>query len=252
VKILKIDSAKEKQLPAIFNLDNLCFGGLWSLDSYQRELASPNSTLLILSLQELNISKDKTTLLSTPQVQELDFSLATSSQKTGQSSVPVSDCLSDTYVLLQRSLNTLEQDKQELSVILEQEEPKKKGKTQIIGIGCFWTILEEAHITLLGIHPEYQGQGLGQLLLYALLKKAVNQKLEWATLEVRTTNIAALSLYQKFGFEIVGKRKKYYQVTGEDALILWQKKLAQPEFKKDLLYWQAQINERLQKEGWLI
>lgn len=92
---------------------------------------------------------------------------------------------------------------------------------KIIGCGCFWAILEEAHITLLAIHPDYQGKGLGKLLLCALLNDAVNRKLERATLEVKASNQVALSLYTKFGFKIAGRRKGYYQDTGEDALILW-------------------------------
>ncbi len=97
------------------------------------------------------------------------------------------------------------------------------NKERIIGLGCFWAILEEAHITLLMIHPDFQGQGFGQLLLDALLKEANNRKLERATLEVRDSNTIALHLYQKFGFKTAGIRKGYYQATGEDALILWRK-----------------------------
>ena len=80
----------------------------------------------------------------------------------------------------------------------------------IIGCGCFWEILEEAHITLLMISPEYQGQGLGQLLLHGLLGDAVSRNLERATLEVRVSNQLALCLYQKFGFKVIGQRKGYY------------------------------------------
>jgi ribosomal-protein-alanine N-acetyltransferase len=57
-------------------------------------------------------------------------------------------------------------------------------ETKVIGLGCFWAILEEAHITLLAIHPDFQGQGLGKLLLASLLEDAVKRKLERATLEV--------------------------------------------------------------------
>ncbi|MGK7887530.1 MAG: ribosomal protein S18-alanine N-acetyltransferase, partial [Crocosphaera sp.] len=106
-------------------------------------------------------------------------------------------------------------------------------------------ILEEAHITLLMISPEYQGQGLGQLLLYGLLRDAVNRNLERATLEVRVSNKPALCLYQKFGFEVAGKRKGYYQTTGEDALVLWRKGLQYPEFEQDLYIWKQQIDDRL-------
>ncbi|MDJ0731573.1 MAG: ribosomal protein S18-alanine N-acetyltransferase [Crocosphaera sp.] len=120
----------------------------------------------------------------------------------------------------------------------------------IIGCGCFWEILEEAHITLLMIAPEYQGQGLGQLLLYSLLRDALSRNLERATLEVRVSNQPALSLYQKFGFEVAGQRKGYYQQTGEDALVLWRRGLHYPQFQQELSIWQQQINDRLTANHW--
>ncbi|MFP4007173.1 MAG: ribosomal protein S18-alanine N-acetyltransferase [Spirulinaceae cyanobacterium] len=91
----------------------------------------------------------------------------------------------------------------------------------LIAMGCFWAILEEAHITLLAVAPAYRRQGLGSLLLSTLLQKAQARGLERATLEVRRSNQAAIALYQKFGFKIAGTRKKYYQDNQEDALILW-------------------------------
>ena len=96
---------------------------------------------------------------------------------------------------------------------------------RLVGLGCLWAILEEAHLTLLLVHPEHRRQGLGRQLLRGLLDSARSRGLEWATLEVGEHNEAALSLYQKFGFETIGRRKKYYQKTGEDALILWRKGL---------------------------
>jgi [ribosomal protein S18]-alanine N-acetyltransferase len=119
-----------------------------------------------------------------------------------------------------------------------------------IGLGCLWVILEEAHITVLAIDPRYQRQGLGQALLWALLASAHQRGLEWATLEVRTSNQAAVSLYQKFGFQEVGKRRSYYQDNGEDALILWRKGLQQPEFGQMLEEWREQTIDRLRQSGW--
>jgi ribosomal-protein-alanine N-acetyltransferase len=116
---------------------------------------------------------------------------------------------------------------------------------QVLGFGCFWSILEEAHITLLAVHPDYQGKGLGKLILFALLKQAWEKKLERATLEVKDTNTIALSLYGKFGFKIAGKRRGYYQPTGEDALILWRGDLLKPSFTQDLAIWQAEIPHSL-------
>jgi ribosomal-protein-alanine N-acetyltransferase len=48
-------------------------------------------------------------------------------------------------------------------------------------------------------------------------------------LEVRITNFPALRLYEKYGFETVAIRKKYYQDTGEDALVMWMNDLFDPK-----------------------
>ena len=117
--------------------------------------------------------------------------------------------------------------------------------TKIIGMGCLWSIVDEAHITLLAIHPHYRRQGLGQLLLFKLLEDAIARNLAWATLEVNENNLAAVNLYKKYGFQIAGKRKNYYQPTGDDALVLWLKNIQQSEFKSRLTLWQQQLRVRL-------
>lgn len=119
----------------------------------------------------------------------------------------------------------------------------------VLGIGCFWMILEEAHVTLVGIAPAYQGQGLGQLLVWDLLHKAHQQGLERATLEVREGNQAALALYKRFKFQTVGRRRRYYP-DGEDALILWRGGLHHEDFLADLQQCYPQLRDRLTTEGW--
>jgi ribosomal-protein-alanine N-acetyltransferase len=100
----------------------------------------------------------------------------------------------------------------------------------VIGVGGFWQILEEAHIHLLAIHPQYQGKGLGKFLLGQLLQLAKEIGLERATLEVRESNHQALGLYQKFGFQEAGRRPNYYADTSEAGVILWLNHLEQREF----------------------
>lgn len=116
------------------------------------------------------------------------------------------------------------------SLLLTLVRKEAGSEPQLIGIGCFWAIVEEAHITLLGIHPAYRRQGWGELLFCHLLEAASNWPLERATLEVRASNTAAIALYQNLGFEIAGRRKDYYPMPPEDALILWRSHLDQPEF----------------------
>jgi ribosomal-protein-alanine N-acetyltransferase len=90
----------------------------------------------------------------------------------------------------------------------------------LLGYGGVWMILEEAHISTLAVRPEWREQGLGELLLAALIEQALEQAAETVTLEVRESNRAAQGLYVKYGFETVGLRKRYYPDNQEDALIM--------------------------------
>ncbi|MGF1675694.1 MAG: ribosomal protein S18-alanine N-acetyltransferase [Rivularia sp. (in: cyanobacteria)] len=112
---------------------------------------------------------------------------------------------------------------------------------KLLGMGCFWSILEEAHITILAINPEYHRQGMGTALLYSLIKTARDRNLERVTLEVRVSNQAAISLYEKFGFKTAGRRRRYYQDNGEDALILWLGGIHKPDFAETLANWDVNV-----------
>lgn len=122
----------------------------------------------------------------------------------------------------------------------------------ILGFGCLWAVLEEAHITMMAVRPEHQGQGLGKYLVWGLLEKAWSQGLEWATLEVRESNHVAIALYEKFNFEIIGKRPKYYEITREDAIVMWRKGLNKADFPQVLARWYLEIAEATALKGWQI
>jgi len=99
---------------------------------------------------------------------------------------------------------------------------KEKTTNQLLGyFGC-WQIFDEFHIINLAVAPCYRRQGIGSLILDHLLDIAKKKNCKRVILEVRSTNVPAQKLYSKFGFEIIGKRKKYYS-DGEDALILEKK-----------------------------
>ncbi|WP_024545756.1 ribosomal protein S18-alanine N-acetyltransferase [Picosynechococcus sp. NKBG15041c] len=124
--------------------------------------------------------------------------------------------------------------------------PAPHDQNKLIGLGCLWSIVEEAHITIMAVHPDLQRRGLGQLILLGLLRDAWRRGLERATLEVRASNHGAIALYEKFGFQVAGRRKGYYQATGEDALIMWRKGLDHPEFASQLQTWETAVGDRLQ------
>jgi ribosomal-protein-alanine N-acetyltransferase len=90
----------------------------------------------------------------------------------------------------------------------------------IVGYAGFWLVLDEAHIGTLAIHPHWRGHGLGEQLLIALLQRAIERGAVTVHLEVRVGNTVAQSLYRKYGFEAVGRRKQYYRDNKEDAFLM--------------------------------
>lgn len=91
---------------------------------------------------------------------------------------------------------------------------------KIIGYGGLWCVMDEGEITNIAVHPEYRKQGIGESVLKALLNEAQTRNLKVIHLEVRSSNVAARRLYEKFGFESISIRKNYYKQPIEDAVIM--------------------------------
>jgi [ribosomal protein S18]-alanine N-acetyltransferase len=124
------------------------------------------------------------------------------------------------------------------------------------GVGCGWTILDETHLVLLAVHPNLRRQGLGCAILLGLLNYARARGSNYATLEVRASNQAAIALYEKLGFKTAGRRPRYYSDadsnTSEDALILWRSGLQSTKFKTQMLQrWQS-LEQRWAAQCWKI
>lgn len=88
-------------------------------------------------------------------------------------------------------------------------------------IGCFsgWMVADEFEIDNIAVSPDWRKSGVGSKLLSAAIKIARQKEASQAFLEVRSSNQAACSLYKKFGFVSVGRRKNYYRDPVDDALI---------------------------------
>ncbi len=97
---------------------------------------------------------------------------------------------------------------------------KKHTNEYILGYIGFWYIVDEAHISTLAVHPSERRTGIGEGLLTHAMEDAESIGAEVVTLEVRSSNQPAILLYQKFGFEVVGRRPRYYQDNGEDAILM--------------------------------
>ena len=90
--------------------------------------------------------------------------------------------------------------------------------SKLIAFACGSRILDELQITAIGVHTKYRKQDLGQKILENLLETAHLRGAEYATLEVSSTNKAAIALYLRCGFKTIGQRPHYYK-NGSDALI---------------------------------
>lgn len=91
---------------------------------------------------------------------------------------------------------------------------------QLVAMASGWLVVDELHITVVAVDPQQQRQGLGRQVLRALLSHGQRLGAERATLEVATSNTAAVALYRTVGFLDAGIRRGYYR-NGDDALIQW-------------------------------
>jgi [ribosomal protein S18]-alanine N-acetyltransferase len=77
------------------------------------------------------------------------------------------------------------------------------------------------HIMNVAVDPDRRREGIATALLTDLLRR-IDGKGARFTLEVRESNTGAIELYERFGFRAAGRRRRYYQDNGEDAVIMWR------------------------------
>jgi len=78
------------------------------------------------------------------------------------------------------------------------------------------------HVMNVAVDPDHQGRGIATALLERLFELTRGDERRGYTLEVRVSNLAAIRLYEKLGFEARGIRRGYYTDNREDALIMWR------------------------------
>ena len=83
-----------------------------------------------------------------------------------------------------------------------------------------WLLVDELHVATLATHPDFRRQGIAQKLLAHALNLAVKEGAVSSFLEVRASNLAAQAMYHKFGYEEVGRRRRYYKDNDEDAILM--------------------------------
>ena len=92
----------------------------------------------------------------------------------------------------------------------------------IVGYCGYLQVLDEADITNVAVDAASRRDGVGESMLQELMRRGAQKGIKAFTLEVRESNLAAISLYQKLGFASAGIRKNFYDAPKENAVIMWK------------------------------
>lgn len=103
---------------------------------------------------------------------------------------------------------------------------------ELVGYGGTLLILDEAHVMTLAVREDRRRRGIGARLLLELVRRSEEKGARFLTLEARKSNLAAIELYGRFGFQIMGERKHYYLDNLENALIMWTDDIGTPEYRR--------------------
>lgn len=104
----------------------------------------------------------------------------------------------------------------------------------LLGYAGYWLIADEVHISTIAVAPQRRRSGFGATLILNTFFMAYEHDAALVTLEVRENNFGAQNLYKSFRFESVGRRKRYYRDTGEDAILMTVFLRDNPNYKQFL------------------
>jgi len=93
------------------------------------------------------------------------------------------------------------------------------GERAVAYGGMLWAP-DEGQITNIAVTAAQRGRGVGSAVLSDLIAQAREKRCQTLSLEVRESNAAAIALYEKHGFLVAGRRKRFYKNPSEDALVM--------------------------------
>ncbi|HLC28750.1 MAG TPA: ribosomal protein S18-alanine N-acetyltransferase [Dehalococcoidia bacterium] len=113
----------------------------------------------------------------------------------------------------------------------ERELPPLEERAELVtGVAGLWMLADEAHIVTVAVRESHRRRGIAELLLIQAIQHAQARGQALVTLECRVSNEPALALYEKYGFERVGLRPRYYSDNHEDAYVLTQSSVLSRRF----------------------
>jgi len=94
------------------------------------------------------------------------------------------------------------------------------GEPSLYGFLIYWTVHDELHILNIATDPGHRRKSVARRLMVAALEQGRSRGARLVTLEVRRSNLPAITLYRDLGFHAVGIRPNYYADEGEDAVVM--------------------------------
>lgn len=91
---------------------------------------------------------------------------------------------------------------------------------EFAGYADIWTVLDEADLYSIAVRVDFRRKGIGDAIMLAMTEMLSANGVATINLEVRVSNMPAIKLYKKYGFNECGVRPGYYLDNGEDALIM--------------------------------
>ncbi len=232
-----LDSMNHEDIAQVAKIERLCFTLPWPTSAYRRELKTPETNRYIV---ERYIPREDAAKIGLPEPTETSLTslyhpeiASLNGHEAGEKSD--GGILSRWASLLPWLRNGHESE----------DHPEPATGYSLSGYAGLWLMVDEAHVTTIGVHPDHRGQGAGELLFLGLADIAQEMKATRLTLEVRVSNLSAQALYRKYGLEIAGVRRRYYSDNGEDAYIMWSEPIASPEYRNRIAKLRAQLTERL-------
>ncbi len=192
-------------IPQVSKIEREAFPPPWPATNFRRDLTVNTSTDYLVACEELS---EKTWLATDPD--------ALNSDKPSPES-------------------KLEMIRTVIGRLLGRAVTPQAPRQFILGFAALWFLADEAHLANIAVREAYRQQGVGEHLLIAVIKLAMERNALFITLEVRAANKVAQALYRKYGFVEVGIRRGYYTDNKEDAILMTVDGITSASFEDNFL-----------------
>lgn len=231
-----LDYMTAEDIPQVATIERLCFSLPWPTSAYRRELKTPDTNRYIVAR-----------FVPPADAASIGLPLPSEQNLTALHHPPSHNGNGHREVAAQGSRTWLSNllPWRRPATSQPQEQASGTARFPIVGYAGLWLMVDEAHVTTIGVHPDHRGQGVGDLLFLGLADLSAELNALRITLEVRVSNLGAQALYRKYGLDIAGLRRRYYSDNGEDAYIMWSEPISSQQYQQRTGAVRSELVQRL-------